>query len=283
LKSTKLILFALALSLMLSPAIACVGARPLAMGGAFAGLADDANATYWNPAGLVQVKGTSSTYMHTSNNRESVNYQDYYALVHQFDRDTVIGVSHIAFNLAMGQSTIDNQDWYWVSAGLRSKTMPALSLGINVRSVENSIPGHAASSDKALDLGLFYKEDDRWSFGLLIQDASQPKTYVDGTARVQYRANWRPGCAFRPDKSSVLSFEIYDAGEGSGKRSFRFGAEKVIGNTLALRVGYYGLGDDDNDGFTFGAGISLKWLQADVAVMKGDLDDTAFISSSVVF
>src|SRR5262249_46696775 len=32
-----------------------VGARALAMGGAFVGLADDWTATYWNPAGLAQL------------------------------------------------------------------------------------------------------------------------------------------------------------------------------------------------------------------------------------
>lgn len=32
-----------------------VGARPLSMGGAFTAIADDANAFYWNPAGLVQM------------------------------------------------------------------------------------------------------------------------------------------------------------------------------------------------------------------------------------
>ena len=33
-----------------------VGARALGMGGAFAALADDSTAVYWNPAGLPQVK-----------------------------------------------------------------------------------------------------------------------------------------------------------------------------------------------------------------------------------
>ena len=33
-----------------------VGARALGMGGAFAGLADDASAAYWNPAGLAYLK-----------------------------------------------------------------------------------------------------------------------------------------------------------------------------------------------------------------------------------
>ena len=31
-------------------ALACVGARPHGMGGAFIGVADDINAVYWNPA-----------------------------------------------------------------------------------------------------------------------------------------------------------------------------------------------------------------------------------------
>jgi hypothetical protein len=34
-------------------ALACWGNRPLAMGGAFTGLADDTNAIYWNPGGSV--------------------------------------------------------------------------------------------------------------------------------------------------------------------------------------------------------------------------------------
>ena len=33
-----------------------VGARALSMGGAFVALADDADATYWNPAGLAQLQ-----------------------------------------------------------------------------------------------------------------------------------------------------------------------------------------------------------------------------------
>jgi len=35
-----------------------VGARPTAMGGAFVAVADDANAIYWNPAGLARLEGS---------------------------------------------------------------------------------------------------------------------------------------------------------------------------------------------------------------------------------
>ena len=34
-----------------------VGARPLGMGGTFAGIADDASTSYWNPAGMSNIQG----------------------------------------------------------------------------------------------------------------------------------------------------------------------------------------------------------------------------------
>ena len=39
-------------SLLLGISYACWGGRPLAMGGAFTGVADNVDAVYWNPAGL---------------------------------------------------------------------------------------------------------------------------------------------------------------------------------------------------------------------------------------
>src|SRR5438132_5016171 len=39
------------------------GARSLAMGSAFVGVADDASATYWNPAGLSQITRKEITLM----------------------------------------------------------------------------------------------------------------------------------------------------------------------------------------------------------------------------
>lgn len=41
-----------------------VGARPSAMGGAYAAVADDSNATYWNPAGIAYTDTWDLTFMH---------------------------------------------------------------------------------------------------------------------------------------------------------------------------------------------------------------------------
>jgi len=56
-----LVLCSIVASSIASTSYAQLGSRPLAMGGAFSGLADDANAVFWNPAGLAQLKGRSFT------------------------------------------------------------------------------------------------------------------------------------------------------------------------------------------------------------------------------
>lgn len=50
------------------------GARALGMGGAFVALADDASATYWNPAGLVSLVDTEVEAMHAEQFGDIVNY-----------------------------------------------------------------------------------------------------------------------------------------------------------------------------------------------------------------
>ena len=104
-------------------AYACVGSRPLAMGGAFIGLADDANATYWNPAGLTQLppRSMNGTWMHTSSNRDEINYQDFASFA------TCIETSRLGKRMAFGASYIkddtgffigstpvlDTESWFW--------------------------------------------------------------------------------------------------------------------------------------------------------------------------
>lgn len=48
-----------------------IGAKPMAFGGAYVAVADDATSPYWNPAGLGQVKSSELTLMRTSANSET--------------------------------------------------------------------------------------------------------------------------------------------------------------------------------------------------------------------
>jgi len=52
-----------------------VGARPLAMGGSFVAVADDATAAYWNPAGLGQIEGGGLSAMYADRFSTGLRYQ----------------------------------------------------------------------------------------------------------------------------------------------------------------------------------------------------------------
>jgi hypothetical protein len=69
-KFTRLLITGLIVTLAVNSAFAFFGARPMGMGGAFTAVADDANAPYWNPAGLAlnpEVAVTGSTLLNNRN------------------------------------------------------------------------------------------------------------------------------------------------------------------------------------------------------------------------
>jgi hypothetical protein len=286
------ILVALALMILPSCSYACVGARPLAMGGAFSGLADDANATYWNPAGLVNLHTTETATMHTITNRDKINYQDYAAVAFPLGLTSAIGVSWISHNLALGQADVypenpaespfaikngvvfDEQDWYWIS--IAQKLSDKSSIGLNVRSMQSSYSD--LNSDIAIDIGLLSALNDNVTFGLLVQNANEPVLKYDNDLPVRlWTQNWRPGLSIRPNDRSVISFELYDATDDASMRSLRVGYETHLSKSLAFRCGYYGLGAEDNNALTIGLGVinrnvDFNASSLDITAMIGDVE-----------
>lgn len=84
-----------------------VGARAIGMGSAFVAIADDATATYWNPAGLTNVKKNSFSTMYSDTFRSGdgsffskglVNY-NFVNYVHQIEDIGSIGLSWIRLGI----------------------------------------------------------------------------------------------------------------------------------------------------------------------------------------
>ena len=266
----------LALSVVLATAAcACVGVRPLAMGGAFIGLADNADATYWNPAGLTQLEQASGTFMHTITNRDAINYQDFASYSTPMKNGkSVWGASWISYKLGLG-TEVDNQNWIWASVA--TKINDKTSVGVNVKSISDSVDG--VDTGVGIDLSIFSRINDKWSVGLLVQNANEPKTTISGLGSMTWVRNWRPGVAFRPDAGSVWTADLYDATD-NGAQSLRFGYEKMLKNGISLRAGYYGLGMEGAQSFTFGIGQTKMQgskghytnMDSGIAVMVGDVD-----------
>ena len=77
-----------------------VGARPLGMGGAFTSIADNADAPYWNPAGLANIKNQEINTMQTRLSSDSDHY--YISYIYPLKRGA-IGISWI--QVALGTIT----------------------------------------------------------------------------------------------------------------------------------------------------------------------------------
>ena len=273
---------------------ACVGARPLAMGVAFVAVADDVEATYWNPAGLAQLLPgrTESTFMHTATNRNAINYQDYFAVATRFAPRAsgrpggyALGASYISnkqfFEDRQNRIVIeDDEQWLWVSGAI--ELAPRMMIGVNARAVIDNTPaGYPLTTEPAFDVGYLYRANDKLSFGLLIQDANQPHKKFSGIAFAPYVRNWRPGIAYRPTAHSVIALDGYDVANEGGARSFRVGGE-IEFDRYTVRAGFYGFGGSGVPrSVTFGLGMRHRRGSLDLAILSGDLDNTVILSGTV--
>ena len=71
-----------------------VGARALAMGGAYIAVTDDVYSGFWNPAGLHNVKMAEASYMHAERFSGVVSF-DYAGFATPFSDKSVIGITLI--------------------------------------------------------------------------------------------------------------------------------------------------------------------------------------------
>ena len=253
----------------------CVGARPLAMGGAFIGLADDANATYWNPAGIARFEANKATAMYTASNREEINYLGYAAYAGRLPgRNLGYGLSYVSHQLNLEGYGLDEQSWLWVSGAFRANA--DTTVGLNVRFIDDSISG--LSTEMGLDLAVLRVVDEKWSFGLLIQDINEPKIKDGSTTLAVHGRNIRPGIAYHCDERTVITADIYDMFDQSNAMALRVGGERILRSGLAVRAGYYGFGN--SGGVTLGLGGKVGSVQMDGALMTGDLENTILISAS---
>jgi len=278
---------------------ACVGARPYGMGLAFVAVADDVNATYWNPAGLVQLDLREATYMRNMNARESINYQDYWAYAQPLDENSAVAVSYIRVDQI---PDVWSQNWYWVSYA--RVISPETSLGLNVRSVNDDVKLSGVSIDTrlGLDFSVLHRVNEQLSIGLLVQNANEPDSeittalgmYLPVEIDATHPRNWRPGIAYQVDPTLTVAMSVYDAlDEADGlMRHLRVGVEKIVetgedGRYQAWRIGYAGLWAESDaiapKGLTLGLGLGSENFKVDAALLMGDFNDAWFLSATTSF
>ncbi len=280
-----------------------IGARALAMGGAFVAVADDASATYWNPAGLIRLQQRELHFMHASRFSDMVQTDVFnfvypgrtFALGLNYLR---LGVDNIPYTQKLdvnGRPLIekyisDTEEAVFLSFGAQVK--PKLSLGGNIKAVHQKV-GDQASFGFGFDFGAFYQLNSNFTVGAIIQDISGTHVYWDSGHRDTKTPDFKYGAAYKKSflfLRSQLLFSVQQniRFEGRSRNSqvafgdvansdFQVGAEYKALDSIALRLG-------SNAGeLTAGAGFVFKFLQIDYAFMSYELGNAHRVSASVRF
>jgi len=278
------------------------GARPVAMGGAFVAVADDANTTYWNPAGLAQIEEREITAMHNEW-LEGIRYEflGYVQPIKSERRSQGFGISAMAlYTTGLEErttETIEPEGTFGaydiaVAGAYACEVGKGVSIGANVKLIQQTLEDETAWSG-AIDLGLLYRlprPGRGLRLGFAVQNIGPGIKFIKESDPLPL--NLKGGIAktfeLRSIKSQVtLAFDVNapidNVPNGHFGTEFVYGKMKDI--ELAARVGYKTSTISDLNalsGLSTGVGFLWKRMALDyVWVPYGDLGNTHRISLTI--
>ena len=252
-----------------------VGARATALGGAYAAVAGEMEASAFNPAGLhglsqragvvslasylvdteagfisIAVPGESRVWA------GSVNYFSYGSMRHT-DADGQDLGSFGAFELA-------------TSVTAAQRVWRRLVVGASLKVIYSSIQDYTSDA-YALDLGLLADGPIKgMKLGVSISNMGGVRSGYTGGFKDSLPVVVRAGISHRPAHAPLPLILLADVNlPNDGDPFFAFGAELQVGNTLFLRPGYSlqqtGQQGEEAIGLTAGAGVELQRYRLDYA------------------
>ncbi len=247
------------------------GARSMAMGSAFTGLADDASAPYFNPAGLAFLDENQLMLMHAPLYIDT-NYEYFSTANPLGDKGGSIALSDALLlsngftlrdqfnNVTDSNGALNNNAIYGSYA---HKITQKFAAGGNIKFLQQKIAGFSDSTI-GLDLGFLYRFSPLFRVGAAFANINSPSVTLRSEADV-YRPVSRIGFASDVFKHKLtLTADISKVSQESDL--FGAGLEWNVNNSMALRGGY-----NANHSFTMGLGLSLKTIHLDYAFSNTDL------------
>jgi hypothetical protein len=240
-------------------------ARPVALGGAYTALANDANALLYNPAGLGRLSQSEATFMHNEYLQDIT--QDYAAIATQsgwsvnFNRLGLANIPRTTISNPDGDGSTSYNDLA-LGLGYGQALTDSLSLGVGVKFIREDFDT-VNMQGEGLDLGGLYTPPavPGLSVGVAAQNIG-PKTYG---APEQMPFNMRAGTAYTFHLGGTTHTVTADVEKERVQRViFAAGVETLILDPLSLRVGYNS-GNDQGSGVTMGVGFRFRALSADYA------------------
>jgi len=283
------------------------GARPVAMGGAFVAVADDANTTYWNPAGLAQIQEREITAMHNEW-LEDIRYEflGYAQPIKSEGRAQGFGVSVMCLYMSGLESrtteTIEPEGTFAaydiaVAGAYAREVGKGVYIGANIKLIHQRIEDETAWSG-ALDVGLLYTlsgpgrkiSKGKFQLGFAVQNIGPGIKFIEESDSLPL--NLKAGVAkifdLRSIKSEMtLALDVNAPIDNvpNGHFGVEFVYQKMKDIELAGRIGYKTNTISDLNvlsGLSAGVGFLWKRLAIDyVWVPYGDLGNTHRISLTI--
>ncbi|MDP8209485.1 MAG: PorV/PorQ family protein [Candidatus Stygibacter australis] len=256
-----------------------VGAKACAMGKAFAGIADDPSAIYWNPAGLTQITSV-----------EILGMQNFWLLDMSYQYLAIIlptrkGVWGTAISYSSSGNIPKYENFQNIgeysafdAAGTISyslKLFHRLSSGLGVKYIYQKIEEETAEG-YAIDIGLYYDSLilEGFNVGVVVQNLGKGIEFIKSADPLPRNIKCGFGYKYKfitlgVDVNVPRDTDVY----------YNAGGELLIRKTLAIRGGY-------DTSSTYSAGIGLKVGSFDIDYSyipyKG-IDDTHQISVNLKF
>jgi hypothetical protein len=276
-----------------------VGGRPLAMGGAFTGVANDITAGYYNPSGLAQVNYPQISLMHDERYGNLVNY-DYAAVAIPWDTDMSFALSVMRLGIdgipdtrnalidVNGNGKIDdndridytkitefsNQDWAFYLS-FAKKLSEDFYYGASIKYLRRDLAEFSANGI-GFDVGALYKPFENFSVGANIQDITTTLVAWNTGRNELISPTAKLGASYGLDilngrLTPALDFDVrfenrqYASTFNLGPVSFDMhaGLEFNYNNIFSIRGGY-----NDVKQFTVGAGVKLPKLNIDYSFAR---------------
>lgn len=242
------------------------------MGSAFVSVADDANAVYWNPAGMVQLAPRFElTGCRTMLYAVDALSNDYLAAVYDWDNRIAVGVSWVRLAL----EDIYSENTINIAVAGKAPFIDGLSVGASLKLFTLDAPGYEQYNDPSyggsvtepsFDVGVQYRPAENWSIGAVVYNVNEPELALLSTTTTPdpvYR-DYAFGASYLFSDLLLASWD-FRTRYGEWENTIgRIGSEIWFFDAVVLRGGF------ERDNMTAGFGLRNAWWQMDVMLETHD-------------
>jgi hypothetical protein len=279
------------------------GARPLAMGGAFVGAANDATAAFWNPAGLALIDDIEITTMHaTQSDLQSYDFAniafktDFGSYAFSYLQLGVDGIDITGSNPTILGTTQYSDKAELISGGWKLGNQIAIGATLKVLQTNAYT---ASAFGFGSDIAILYKPFKELGIGLVGRDVlggsyvswsntpTNPTQVLSPSVTLglaytkEFGKRTEAGKAPVPGSTLSVNLDVDTLYAGEALNNYHFGVEYWYRQFVALRAGFETKGFQfDNDSFTPSAGVGV-WaylFEIDYAYVSNSIGGINYIS-----